>query len=450
MNVIETVTEFESFLNSNKAYDWIVVPIYCNGHKPVYADSISVIFIYVLQKDIEVILILNHTEGLAMPASILTQFPDTNRIFIYGKKRFLHFLKSSNLIDIDLLEYFLRNQPMDDDFETSAHEFFTSKFERFNNLNCIIPVVKHVEKCQKIVSRFLQIYDRVQIDESFNYYNNLVLDSLFELERVGLRIHDEVLQINFPNTAVYDHFIYSEYNIYTTTGRPSNRFGGINFAALNKENGSRGSFISRFGTNGFLISFDYDAYHLRLLADLIDYQFPSDISVHEYLGKIYFDKEKLTEAEYLESKAISFRQLYGGIGHEYLTIDFFEKVHEYTQLLWKQYNDQGFIDTPLFSRKLFQSFFTGMNAAKLLNYLLQTYETERNMAVIHNILQRTQSFSSKLILYTYDSFLFDFNTTDGKEFIEIVKEELQQNGKFPIKIEIGPDYNRMTTVKRSI
>ncbi len=192
-----------------------------------------------------------------------------------------------------------------------------------------------------------------------------------------------------------------------------------------------------------MMSFDYDAYHLRLLAELVDYKFPDNCSVHEYLGKFYFQKNTLSKDEYTEAKSISFRQLYGGISSEYLTIPFFEKVHEYTQLLWNQYRDEGYIETPLFGRKLFKSFFTEMNAAKLLNYLLQSFETERNMAVIHNILLRIQSFSTKLILYTYDSFLFDFHKKDGAEILFIIKEELEQKGKFPIKLEIGPDYHNM-------
>ena len=39
---------------------------------------------------------------------------------------------------------------------------------------------------------------------------------------------------------------YTEYNLYTSTGRPSNKFGGVNFAALNKEDGSRNSFVFIF------------------------------------------------------------------------------------------------------------------------------------------------------------------------------------------------------------
>ena len=39
-----------------------------------------------------------------------------------------------------------------------------------------------------------------------------------------------------------------------------------------------------------LFEFDYDAYHLRLIADLIGYDFP-DSSIHEHLGKLYFKKD---------------------------------------------------------------------------------------------------------------------------------------------------------------
>ena len=450
MDIIETVAEFESFLESAKEHDWVIVPIYCNGNRPVYVDSISVIYIYVLNLDHEVMLVFNHTEGLTLPLPILQLFPNDNKLFVYEKKKFKHFFNSSNLIDIELVEYFHYNERIEDDSDTQAHIFFTEQFANFSDLNCIIPITKHIEKCQTIVERFFNVYDYLVLDEAFNNYNNLVIDSLHILESQGLRINNEKLHEYFPESKTYDYFVYSEYNIYTTTGRPSNRFGGINFAALNKENGSRSSFVSRFGKEGFMLSFDYDAYHLRLLADLIDYNFPKNVSVHEYLGKQYFQKNVLSEAEYTESKAISFKQLYGGIASEYLDIPFFMKAHEYTQLLWQQYLDSGFIETPLFSRKLFKSFFTNMNAAKLLNYLLQAYETERNMAVIHNILQRTQSFSSKLILYTYDSFLFDFNKNDGKQFVQLIKNELEQQGKFPTKIEIGPDYNRMVAVKRTI
>lgn len=449
MRIIETVTEFDSFLNASKDYDWVVIPTYCNGEKPVYTDVLSVIYVYTLMQDEEVMIVFNHTEGLPMPETLLQQFPTDRKLFVYGKKRFKKFLDSNNIIDIDMVEYFYKNQPIEEDFETSAHEFFTRQFGNFNNLNAIIPITKHIEKSQAICNRFLDVYDYFDCDSVFDKYNNLILDSLFQIEKNGLFTNYDQFKTKFTNTPLYDNFAFSEYNVYTTTGRPSNRFGGINFAALNKDTGQRSAFVSRFGENGFMMSFDYDAYHLRLLADLVDYKFTED-SVHMYLGKYYFNKTELTPEEYSEAKSISFRQLYGGIGQEYLTIPFFAQVHEYTQLIWEKFKEDGYIETPMFGRKLFKSFFAEMNAAKLLNYLLQSFETERNMAVIHNVLERTKNYSSKLVLYTYDSFLWDFDKRDGAKLIKEIKEELEQSKKFPVKIEIGPDYHNMIGVKRNI
>lgn len=450
MKIIETQIEFNSFLDQYSKYDWIVIPTYCNGERSVYTDSVSVIYVYAINLDKDVMIVFNHTEGLSLSSDLIKQFPKNNNLFVYNKKRFNRFLRQSNIIDINMVEYFHKNESIEDEFETTAHEFFTRTFSNFNNLNTIIPITKHIEKSQAIAHRFLDVYDYFIDDESFQKYNTVILDSLYQIEKNGLFTNYEQFQKKFSKNLLHDNYVYSEYNVYTTTGRPSNRFGGINFAALNKDDKSRASFVSRFGENGFMMSFDYDAYHLRLLANLIDYQFPDNISVHEYLGQFYFNKQELSEDEYQESKSISFKQLYGGIGQEYLTIPFFAKVHEYTQLLWSQYKDSGYVETPMFGRKLFSSFFNDMNAAKLLNYVLQSFETERNMAVIHNLLGRISSFSSRLILYTYDSFLIDFDKRDGAELIRIIKSELEQNGKFPTKLEVGPDYHNMITIKRKL
>ena len=447
--IIETVTEFEEFLQRNKEFDWVIVPVYCNGEKPVHIDSLSLLYVYTLNLDEEVILVFNHTEGLSLPNELLNTFPTDNKIFVWDKKKFGKFLQRDNLIDINMVEYFQKNRSIDDDFDTPAHEFFTRNFSNFSDLNTIIPITKHLERCQLIAQRFLDVYDYYHHDEGFNFYNTVVLDTLHSIETNGLYVDPLLYKSKFEKARLYGNFAYSEYNPYTTTGRPSNRYGGVNYAALKKDDGSRLPFKSRFA-NGFLLSFDYDAYHLRLLAELVDYQFPADVSVHHYLGTFYFQKSVLTDVEYSESKSISFRQLYGGIAAEYLTIPFFDKVNKYTQLLWEKFREDGFIETPLFGRKLYNSFFTDMNAAKLLNYLLQSFETERNIVVLHNLTPQISSYSSRLVLYTYDSFLWDFDMKDGGEFLRVVKSTLEQNGKFPTKMEIGPDYNNMKVVTRKL
>ena len=91
-----------------------------------------------------------------------------------------------------------------------------------------------------------------------------------------------------------------------------------------------------------------------------------------------------------------------------------------------------------------KNFFSEMNASKLLNYYLQCFETERNCLVLDKLNQI--ACKSKIILYTYDSLLIDFNKADGAETIKLIKNEMESN-KFPIKIHVGPDYHNMVQVK---
>ena len=80
--------------------------------------------------------------------------------------------------------------------------------------------------------------------------------------------------------------------------------------------------------------------------------------------------------------------------------------------------------------------------SKLFNYMIQSLETERNILVLKSLLKKTKDFKSTLVLYHYDSFLFDYNKNDGDKFVEIVQKELQQDG-FPVKMKRGKNYDEL-------
>jgi hypothetical protein len=204
--IIETTSEFEDFLERSKSFDWIAVPVYCNGDSPVHIDSLSVLYLYTINLDEEVILVFNHTEGLSLDIELLNTFPDSNKIFVWNKKKFMKFLDRPNLIDMSLVEYFHNNQPIDDDFDTPAHEFFTSHFGNFSNLNTIIPITKHLEKCQLIAQRFLDVYDYYHYDEAFEFYNNIVIDSLRRIEMNGLYTDAVLYKDKFEKGKLYNDF----------------------------------------------------------------------------------------------------------------------------------------------------------------------------------------------------------------------------------------------------
>ena len=84
-------------------------------------------------------------------------------------------------------------------------------------------------------------------------------------------------------------YVYTQYNLKTLTTRPSNTFNGVNYAALNKENGSRQCFIPR---NDLLVELDISAYHPTLLAKLIGYDF-GDKDIHAAAGKKIVTAPKL-------------------------------------------------------------------------------------------------------------------------------------------------------------
>ena len=74
--------------------------------------------------------------------------------------------------------------------------------------------------------------------------------------------------------------------------------------------------------------------------------------------------------------------------------------------------------------------------------MIQSLETERNILVLKSLLKETKNFESKLVLYHYDSFLFDYNNNDGDKFVEIVQKELQRDG-FPVKMKRGKNYDEL-------
>ena len=53
-------------------------------------------------------------------------------------------------------------------------------------------------------------------------------------------------------------------------------------------------------------------------------------------------------------------------------------------------------------------------------------------------------YNSELILYTYDSLLFDYDINDGRELIIKLQDVMTQSNKYPVKIKAGVNYHAMT------
>jgi len=231
--------------------------------------------------------------------------------------------------------------------------------------------------------------------------------------------------------------VYTKYNLYNLTTRPTNSFNGVNFAALNKNDGSRTSLIPK---NDLFFEYDYDSYHVRILAKLINFELGKD-SVHTQLGKMYFSKNELTEEEYKQSKELTFKQLYGGVFEQYKDIPFFKSMNEYVDDLWKTFNKENELKL-IGGKVLTKDQIQNPTPNKILNYIIQSAETYNNVMSLKRVIKYLENKQSKVILYTYDSFLIDYSDSDGRKTLQKIKQLLEMDG-YVVKVSYGRNYNSL-------
>ena len=430
MIIVETQREFKKFAEDFHDCNSIVIPIQCDDNKHPRDTKLCLIYVRMFKDTLdEYILPFRHSDTINLDVGRISDIWTPKDVYTYDKKKLLHFFDWKNIFDVQLNYYMRTNEPLlIEDLDTNAHDYFNRTYYDKPNVNCVIPIMKHIEWCRKLVEKLKPASLGTRNEESvYNVYNSDVLKSLQHIESNGLQ--------------TIKGMVYSEYNPYTSTGRPSNRFGGLNFAALNKTDGSRKQFISRYGKEGMLVEMDYDAYHLRLIADVVDYKFPKG-SVHKHMAKFY-------SVDYEESKKLSFQYLYGGIPYEVSQLNpFFCKVEKYVDGVWKSYKSDKFIESDIYNKRIYRKNLSDMNKNKVFNYLIQLMETESNMRMLTELLPEIEGYKSKLVLYSYDSFLFDFYLPDGLKFLKKVKGIIEQNGKFPVKVSKGWNYHEMKDITR--
>jgi hypothetical protein len=371
---------------------------------------------------------IDHCESFSIEFELIKQFIlKHEKIYCINAKYHKYFLDTDKLIDINftLLDQGKQVIHLEDKY-TSAHQFFYRRLSKTANINKIIPISKHYEMHEQIYNEYNNLFGKEENVEFYKQYVNLYQ----EIESNGIKVEKTILDFFeiVPELSVRNGVIYSLYNLYNTTCRATNSFNNINFLALNKENGCREPFVPK---NDVFLEFDFDSYHLRLIANLIGYEFKEQ-SIHKELGKYYFGREELTEDEYNESKKITFQNIYGGVKPEYMDIPFFQKMNEYIYSIWGEY-----ISLPS-GRKIRVD--ENMNPLKAFNYCIQNLETLNNVKLISQIIKKMKEYKSKIILVVYDSFLIDFDLEEGGQILSEIKKIIESNGHY-VKVKYGDNYN---------
>ena len=167
----------------------------------------------------------------------------------------------------------------------------------------------------------------------------------------------------------------------------------------------------------------------------LDYDLTEE-SAHKQLARLYFGKEDINEDEYSQAKQINFHAIYGKIPEEHKNLKIFELIQEYIDNMWQMFNEGGVVWNPQ-SGKPFTKELKDMHPAKLMNYMMQSLETSRNILILKELLRYLKDKRSKVALYIYDAIIIDFNKEDGKQTLQEIKDILEESKKYPVKFKFS-------------
>jgi len=448
--IIDNEKDYLKFLNNYNQHDLIINILGCDERFHPAADELCAVFIKSITDGRDYTISVNHPDGV-WNINKFRLLNDLNsfrtNIWTFDKKKTLHFLAIKNLKDIHVYDYMDRGIIVDTtSYQSHAYSFYNHMYGKYSELNCVIPLTMHIENFEKLTDSVLSRIREFRIDQVFEKINIDIVESLQAIESNGLKIDANLFQKHFghKDCKTKHDYVHTEYNLFTSTGRPSNRFGNINYAALKKDDGCRSAFVSRYGDDGYLFMIDYSAYHPRLIAQLVRYDLPED--VYGYLGKYYFNKQLLSDEELKSAKTITFQMLYGNIPEKYSNIPFFVKIKEYIEHRWHHFVNHGYVETPIFKRRITANNITEPNPNKLFNYILQASETEYNTGVLKELNSYLKDTLTKPILYTYDSVLFDISNQDKIDILKNIKHIMSPTNNFPVKCYKGNNYNEMQII----
>jgi hypothetical protein len=451
MTIIRGETQLREFIERWKVEDSFVEYVLADSERHPMNTSLSLILVKFIEHGDVFVIPINHNEAVNVPIEslLLLRNDNTSTKFVINKKKIKQsFDLVGSVVDISLSKYLMDGSLIDSDIcLTESHNHINRIHNGKPNLNTAIPILKWVEWFEALFIGVKAYF----VGDVNKFYNTKFIQTISDIEQNGMFVDPSLFTGN-PKDISSRGLVFTEYNPFTSTGRPSNRFGGVNFSALPKADGTRSAYTSRFGDAGELVMFDYASYHPHLVAHLIKFPLP-DVDIYQWLGMQYLEVETLTAEELAFAKTETFRQFYGGIDVKLSQrVPYLRKIDMFVNRLWDFGSVKGYIPSPISGRRIYLDLITDITKQKLFNYLLQLYETEMNILVMSRVNSILKPLRSKLILYTYDAFLFDVNMEENlnHELITRILTELNPTKKFPLRTYVGETYDNMTQIDTGI
>jgi len=382
-----------------------IIPTNENYHPAL--QNISLIYVRWIKGHKGYILCINHSESLSLSITdILAKLSKVDNLYTLDKKAVLHHFPtlSPQLIDVQLISSYHTLQDINvEQYESKVETDFKCKYYT-ESPSTLIPIAKHYEKYENVYDHIEQTINKISENiREYDFLNHYIAPLFYNIEKQGIKLSKEPFIEHFktlpnPKFSVSKGKIYTQYNLNTLTGRPSNAFNGINFAALNKTNGERAAFIPE---NDSLVEIDFKAYHPTIIAKLAGY---------EFVGNIYDQLANEFSGSTPETiKELVFQQLYGGVRKDFQDKPFFKQVNNYTNQLWSNEEAIG----AQFGKRFTKQMIENPTPQKLLNYIVQNTETVFNVVQFSAVVNLLKDKKTKIILYTYDSILLDYDSSEN-------------------------------------
>ena len=399
-----------------------------NKYHPALTE-LSLVYVRDLIRTKGFMLCINHSESFGLRKEDVEWWlvNNTQKMWVLNKKEALyHFNKPHKLFDVNFIKHINK-------IPTNCSEFYYTKHYSLANVNCLIPISKHYEEWENTFSEVLPTIQSFTPNDQFTFNNERTTNVFYQLESNGIKLNKNCFIDYYQGKLPHPEFnlsrgkIYTQYNLYTTTSRPSNTFNGVNFAALNKDDGERMCYQPE---NDMFIEMDFQGYHPRLIGEMVNWHFPNDKNTYEMLGQLLGVTQQ-------EAKELTFKQLYGGVWAEYQYKPFFKDVNMFIDDMWDTYQYGNYYET---ENRIFISD-SDISQTKLFNYIVQSKETSTNVGLLEKVLDYLKGKKTKIVLYTYDAFLFDYSKEDGDILQDIVKLL-----EYPVTIKQGNTYHGLTKI----
>ena len=169
--LIENKTQLERFYNYAYKKAFVEIIPFDNRNHPTQ-NNVCAVYIRPLIATKGFIVPISHSETSNFNINNIIQLlSQIDTIYVRDKKEFLHYFPLKNLFDITL-----NSPPYIQEF-TQTHEIFIRRYPNKNDINRIIPIVKHYEYCENV---FNDLKERINepINEFFNTKGSIVFNAV--------------------------------------------------------------------------------------------------------------------------------------------------------------------------------------------------------------------------------------------------------------------------------